>query len=89
MASWIRDPLVELTRKGFSVGERVKDATRGGVIVRISETAVHVSGSGGAITTITPGDILHAWTVVRAAKPEERVWMARDTVCRVCVLWLR
>ena len=79
------DPLVELTRKGFSVGERVKDATRGGVIVRISETAVDVSDSGGAITTITPGDILHTWTVVRAAKPEERVWKARGIVCRVCV----
>ena len=79
------DPLVELTRKGFSVGERVKDATRGGVIARISETAVDVSDSGGAIATITPGDILHAWTVARAAKPEERVWKARGIVCRVCV----
>ena len=53
-------PLVELARKGFSVGERVKKATRGGVIARMSDTAVDVEDNDGAITTITPSDIINA-----------------------------
>jgi hypothetical protein len=84
------DPLVELARKGVVVGGHVKNASNSGTIARMSDTAVDVVDSGGTTTTITPGDILHAWTVLRAAKPEERVWNARDIVCRVCVcvLWL-